>query len=86
MKFLLMSLLLVSVTACDLFNKPEEDGGTAVKTPGRCIDGATAIAEGFDLSKLDPKHKNCAPTSANPDKCFCVTDQACHTASKCPSN
>lgn len=74
MKVLFLAMLLTFVS-CDLFKKPEE-----VKVPGRCIDAATAIAEGFDLSKLDPKHKNCAPTTNNPDKCFCVTDLACHTA------
>lgn len=82
MKHFIYVFFLLGFASCDLFNKPEEQ---EVKVPGRCIDAATAKAEGFDLSKLDPKHKECAPTSSNPDKCFCVTDKQCHTASKCPS-
>ncbi len=76
-KLFLIVLMALAFTAC------KEEQEEAPKPAGRCISGDQAIAEGFDLSHLDPKHKNCAPTSSNPDKCFCVSDKACHTASKC---
>ena len=75
---LLLLVMFVLFVSCS-----EEVPGPSPVPAGRCIDAATAIAEGFDLSHLDPKHNNCAPTSSNPDKCFCVSDKACHTASKC---